>query len=165
MAREYILDGYNIIKCCDDLADLSLQAGREALLDILRLRRPQGSPRNCVTVVFDGQPDVWGPSLSGEFRCIFTSGETADEYIKRLVESSQDARRVIVVTNDREITAYIRKLGADGWSVQRFLSAGRRAQSRRSETASAGNPEQISSTVQNQITQELEDLWIKKKKR
>jgi len=165
MAREYLLDGYNIIKCRDELADLPLQNGREALIGILRSRRPQGSPRNKVMVVFDGQADVWGPSPAGEFRCVFTSGETADDYIKRFVELSPDPRRVIVVTNDREIIAYIRKLGAEGCSVERFLSAGTGPLFRKNFSASSGTEDQISRGVQHEITQELEDLWIKKKGR
>ena len=74
MALHYILDGYNIIKCTDRLADCSLEEGRNGLLRILNHDRPQGSSRHCVMVVFDGKDDVWGQRPSGEVKVVFTSG-------------------------------------------------------------------------------------------
>ncbi len=168
MALHYILDGYNIIKCMDGLADLSLEDGRSALLKILSFQRPQGSARNDVTVVFDGRSDVWGPTPSGPTKVVFTSGETADEYIKRAVEGAKDLKNVVVVTNDGEICCYVRKLGAKVLSVLEFLTlrsgAGSRNRSQSGVSGELKKQKHIPRVTQSQINKELEDIWIKKKR-
>lgn len=166
MALEYILDGYNVIKCDDALADLSLEEGRKALLRILSVQRPHGSPRNTVVVVFDGKKDVWGPHEVGIAKVIFTSGETADEYIKRYVEHKSDAVNAVVVTNDGEICCYVRKFGAKVLSVKAFLRGasipGKRVKAVRGVKIDSRAQKQISRTEQKRINDELESIWIPK---
>jgi predicted RNA-binding protein with PIN domain len=101
-----IVDGYNIIRQSPRLQFLDamdLQAGREALLELLALYRRRS--HHQITVVFDG----WQQGELKESRerhqgilVIYSRrGERADEVIKRLLH--QERERALVVTSDREI--------------------------------------------------------------
>jgi len=160
MACHYIIDGYNVIKRLEALADLKLQAGREALLSMIDRFCPQGSARNEVTVVFDGQDDVWGiqqPSLHS--RVVFTSGISADEWIKRQVEDHRHPKSLVVVSDDREIQCYVRKLGAGVRGVDEFFKMGKRGDDVRRK---APGPElkHLSRSDEERINRELERHWF-----
>ncbi len=101
-----IIDGYNVIRQSSQLQILDamdLQAGREALLELLAQYRSRSHHR--ITVVFDG----WQHGDLKESRdqhqgilIIYSRrGERADEVIKRLLH--QERERALVVTSDREI--------------------------------------------------------------
>jgi uncharacterized protein len=103
-----IVDGYNVIKQSPRLQlleGLDLQAGREALLELLALYRSRS--HHQITVVFDG----WQRGDLKETRDRYQGiliiysrrGERADEVIKRLL--NQERERALVVTSDREIQA------------------------------------------------------------
>jgi uncharacterized protein len=101
-----IIDGYNVIRQSSQLQvldALDLQAGREALLEMLAGYRSRSHHR--ITIVFDG----W---LHGDLKesrdryqgmqIIYSRrGERADEVIKRLLRKERE--RALVVTSDREI--------------------------------------------------------------
>jgi predicted RNA-binding protein with PIN domain len=101
-----IVDGYNLIRQSPRLQFLDvmdLQAGREALLELLAHYRRRS--HHQITVVFDG----WQRGDLKESRdrhqgllVIYSRrGERADEVIKRLLH--QERERALVVTSDREI--------------------------------------------------------------
>ncbi len=101
-----IVDGYNLIKQSRRLQVLDamdLQAGREALLELLAHYRRRS--HHQITVVFDG----WQHGDLKESRdrhqgilIIYSRrGERADEVIKRLLHRERE--RALVVTSDREI--------------------------------------------------------------
>ena len=101
-----IIDGYNVIRQSSQLQVLDamdLQAGREALLELLAGYRSLSHHR--ITVVFDG----WQRGDLKENRdrhqgilIIYSRrGERADEVIKRLLHKERE--RALVVTSDREI--------------------------------------------------------------
>ena len=101
-----IVDVYNVIRQSPRLQFLDvmdLQAGREALLELLARYRRRS--HHQITVVFDG----WQHGDLKETRdrhqgilIIYSRrGERADEVIKRLL--SQERERSLVVTSDREI--------------------------------------------------------------
>lgn len=101
-----IVDGYNVIRQSSRLQlldSMDLQAGREALLELLAHYRSRS--RHQVTVVFDGWQH--GDVKEGRDRrqgilIIYSRrGERADEVIKRLLH--QDRERALVVTSDREL--------------------------------------------------------------
>ena len=100
MALHYVLDGYNVIHQLPSLADLNPEDSRTGLIRILQTLQPQGSFRNEVTVVFDGQT-VNVPPQSPGIRVVFSYEETADEVIKRLVEDAQNVRSLVVITDDK----------------------------------------------------------------
>jgi predicted RNA-binding protein with PIN domain len=104
-----IVDGYNLIRQSSQLQILDamdLQAGREALLELLAHYRSRSHHR--ITVVFDG----WQRGDLKESRDRYQGllivysrrGERADEVIKRLLH--QERERALVVTSDREIQVY-----------------------------------------------------------
>jgi predicted RNA-binding protein with PIN domain len=104
-----IVDGYNLIRQSSQLQILDamdLQAGREALLELLAHYRSRSHHR--MTVVFDG----WQSGDLKESRDRYQGllivysrrGERADEVIKRMLH--QEREGALVVTSDREIQRY-----------------------------------------------------------
>jgi len=165
MSVHFILDGYNVIKRTPSLAEGSLQEGRDRLFRLLATRRPQGSLRNRVTVIFDGRSGVTSPVPMTFVRVIFTREESADEKIKRIVCQAENKRNIIVVTDDREIQYHVRALGAGVRCVGDFFhpiaEPGKQV---------AGKPsghrhrdgKGISRVLEEKITSELRDVWLKK---
>ncbi|MDP1760829.1 MAG: NYN domain-containing protein, partial [Deltaproteobacteria bacterium] len=100
------VDGYNVIRQTPRLqllAVMDLQAGREALLELLAHYRRRS--QHQITVVFDGwqHGDLKESRDRYEGILIIYSrrGERADEVMKRLL--TQERERALVVTSDREI--------------------------------------------------------------
>lgn len=118
-----IVDGYNVIRQSPRLQLLDamdLQAGREALLELLVLYRSRSGHQ--ITVVFDGwqQGDLKGGRDRQEGVLIIYSrrGERADEVIKRLLYHERE--RALVVTSDREIQAFAEQVKASWINATQF---------------------------------------------
>ncbi|MEW5894219.1 MAG: NYN domain-containing protein [Candidatus Omnitrophota bacterium] len=161
MALHYILDGYNIIKSTDGLADCKLEEGRKNLVDMIRRERLCGSSRNKVTVIFDGRNDVWGSLRQDAVKTVFTNGGSADDLIRRIVEDEPNAKNLVIVTDDKELASYIGKLNARVMGVNDFLYPSLR----RNESARKKGQESskmISYQSQKKITEELEKIWLKR---
>jgi uncharacterized protein len=101
-----IVDGYNVIRQSPRLQFLDamdLQAGREALLELLAHYRRRS--RHQITVVFDGWQHGDFKESRDRYEGILViysrRGERADEVMKRLL--AQERERALVVTSDREI--------------------------------------------------------------
>jgi uncharacterized protein len=101
-----IIDGYNVIRQSPRLQFLDamdLQAGREALLELLAHYRRRS--QHQITVVFDGwqHGDLKeSRDRHGGILVIYSRrGERADEVMKRLL--TRERERALVVTSDREI--------------------------------------------------------------
>ena len=67
MSLRYIIDGYNIINHpLFAKTSRKSQDVRVALLNFLRVHKPCGSPKNKISVVFDGYPAVaFGGAAAG----------------------------------------------------------------------------------------------------
>ena len=182
MSLHYLLDGYNIINQVPLWAKGGLQDGRQALLNWITMSHPHGSSRNAVTVVFDGSTEHFGRSIanmsgpdcsgnrgggtgSAGARVVFTQGESADDYIKRVVETAAQKKKYVVVSDDKGIKLYVRALGAAVLSVREFASGLFKGPARSSRTAgrtSSGEKSKYVSLAQAQkINQELEKIWLK----
>ena len=156
-----------------DLSQRRLEDGRTGLVRFIRERRPHGSDRNRITVVFDGQADVCLPGMmempaSTDVKVVFTRGTSADDHIREAVEHAPDPGQIICVTDDRELALACRHRGAVIWSVTEFVSRGYKEEmvaARRSEAARRreGDGKVIPGTVARKIDQELSALWIRKK--
>ena len=159
MALHYVLDGYNVIHQLPSLADLNPEDSRTGLIRILQTLQPQGSFRNEVTVVFDGQT-VNVPPQSPGIRVVFSYEESADDVIKRLVEDTPNVRSLIVITDDKAIRYYARAAGAGIKSVKDFFG------SMKKKSSGSGTSDQntISQSQEYGITQEMEQIWLRKKK-
>jgi len=152
-----LIDGYNLIKRNPTLAHKRLEDGRQALLNFIERERPQGSDRNPVTVVFDGKPGMSGGPVATQTSIIFTEYESADERIKGIVEDAANKKEIVVVTNDRDLLLYVRKLGAKVMSVDEFIVKGRPA---KTSAAPSDKGKFISATFEYKINQEFEKIWI-----
>jgi predicted RNA-binding protein with PIN domain len=134
MALHYILDGYNIVHKIPSFRRSSAQESRDRLIRYLQTRRPQGSIKNKVTVVFDGTTDVIDyPQGSSSVNVVFSHSVTADDHIVRLVERSSNPKIVIVVSDDRELQQRARLLDARILSVADFFERSKRDEAKRTK--------------------------------
>jgi predicted RNA-binding protein with PIN domain len=120
MSVYYVIDGYNLIETHKDSFPGDLRTSRDHLIEIIHKRKPEGSGRNKITVVFDGQPGVSSPEEK-EVDVIFTSGRSADWKIIKLVEGYNNPKQIIVVTDDRAIQRQISLSGAKFMSTVEFM--------------------------------------------
>lgn len=169
MALHFILDGYNVIKQTALFADKKLEDGRNALLKLIENQRPQGSIKNKVTVVFDGQPGFARDNSKFFANVIFSCNETADDKIKHLVHEQKNRKSIVVVTNDREIRYYVRSLGAKILKVEEFLVKvvdfhnGKKKRGNSKGIKAKGGSKGISKTLEHKINSEFKEIWLKKK--
>ncbi len=122
MALHFLVDGYNVIHQMPQLDQGKLEVQRLGLIHHIEHHRPQGSIKNKVTVVFDGQGGHLSAPLSSMIETVFSVGESADEKIKTIVDQSKNARNIVVVTDDRDVQSAVRQSGAQVVSVNEFLS-------------------------------------------
>jgi len=112
-----IVDGYNVLRSSGrpvPLKGSSFQVERERFIESLGHYRGQRKDR--VTVVFDGfhsDRDFPDTEKRGGVEVIFSHrGQTADDVIKQMVEQAPNPRDIIVVSSDREISDFVKSLGA-----------------------------------------------------
>ena len=161
MSLHYIIDGYNVIKQVTFLTGKKLQAGREGLVQFIERYRPQGSDRNEVTLVFDGKADVSGPDSSTKsVRVLFSCGQNADTRIKYIVEHARNPKRIVVVSDDKEIIFYCRSLGARVKSVKEFLFASALARPIKEQEDDGSDKPEPQTQAANEITEHLRKIWL-----
>ncbi len=168
MSLHFVLDGYNLIKQDTHWGLLRLEAGRLALVKHIETKSLQGSRSNSVTVVFDGQIGGCQECHLSGIKVVYTSGETADDWIKHFVEDSPTPKNIVVVTDDRDIRHFVRALGAAIMGSREFLE-GRGVKRRQAEIArklkqAQTDKKEISSVVEHKITSEMSKVWLKGKK-
>lgn len=121
----YILDGYNIINQIEDFSAKTLSIKRELLIKFLIRKKPQGSYKNKVIVVFDGNNEIFlnQHEVLKDYNIeIIFSSTTADEKIKDIVKNLKAPQNFIVVTDDKEIKFYVRYYKAKVMSVKEFIA-------------------------------------------
>ncbi|MDD3375007.1 MAG: NYN domain-containing protein [Candidatus Omnitrophica bacterium] len=155
MSVHYLIDGYNAVYQIPNLLRGSLQESRESLVRLVEQDCPQGSSRNLVTIVFDGQPGVGINAYAVAPKILFTENETADEAIKKIVERADLKKNIIVVTDDKEIQFYVRQFGAKVLAVKDFFL-------RKPGKKKKDFQRSITNTEECQINQELKKVWLKK---
>ena len=159
----YILDGYNIIYQIPQLTKGNLEEQRRGLISYIENKSPQGSRKNIVSVVFDGQADIWSYKESSLVNVIFSKDGSADDEIRKIVDNSSFKKNTVVVTNDREIQYAVRASGASAISVQDFFRLEKAREGAPSNTGrSPSAPKNISNTAEFSINQELKKIWLKK---
>jgi predicted RNA-binding protein with PIN domain len=160
------------------LNQAKLEDRRLGFVRFIEQHAPQGSANNRVTIVFDGQEDIWGGMASSTAEVVFSRGESADEKIKKIVAGSAHAKSIVVVSDDRDIQYAVRALGARAVGVKEFLNQAR-ASGRKKFSAPTdlketkrGAPKPgaretekyIPRTDEFNITAEFEKIWLKPKK-
>jgi predicted RNA-binding protein with PIN domain/Skp family chaperone for outer membrane proteins len=105
-----VVDGYNVTKLA--WPGQSLAEQRRRLVE--RLANLAGRSGAEVTCCFDGQdaPAERAPSAPRGVRVLFSSGEIADDLIRRLVRAEPTGRVVVAVTSDRALGADLEAAGA-----------------------------------------------------
>lgn len=154
-----------------------LEDQRRHLVLFIEKYAPQGSPNNPVTIVFDGNTEVFGGMSSPNAKIIFSQGESADDKIKKIVSLAHNKKNIVVISDDRDIQYAVRVLGAKTSSVKAFLNKakltgkgerpGRKNSGRIKGSLAKSNPSEpkkvIPKSDESKITSELGKIWLKPK--
>lgn len=157
MSVQYIVDGYNLIKQTPVLSSRNLEEGRGDLIQLIKKDSLTGSPRNEVTIVFDGREDVTSPRTEKVFNIIFACG-SADERIKKIIISSSNRARIILVTNDKELIFFARNYRVATCSISKFLG---KIPKQQNITKECTEKSSLRFEIAREITEELEKIWVK----
>jgi len=160
----YIVDGYNVINSSDKFSASTLEGRRNKLIEFISHNRPHGSIRNSVTVVFDCKSKnpydcgSYNKSHIDGIEIIFSDGVMlADDIIAEIVDNDKNPYEITVVTNDKGIRRRTAPSGAKHESVEMFLSKGSKQKNmKRAQEA-------VDSGVKDDINEEFEKLWLKKR--
>jgi predicted RNA-binding protein with PIN domain len=162
MPLQYIIDGYNIIyhplfaknhkKIFKDI--------RLALLEFIRAKRLCGSPKNEVTVVFDGycsDPEL--KEVHSNVNVIFSRDMTADDKIKRLVEGTGNIKNIIVVSDDREIKFFVKSSKAKCIGIEEFMGQDEKVKTIKENDSVKS---ELNYSQMHKINEELKKIWLGK---
>lgn len=127
------------------------------MLDLVKSKHLTGSPKNQVTVVFDGYPDETIDYGRLGLEVIFSKSDTADEKIRKIIQKSQNPRIAVVVSDDKEIVLFIRACGARPMAVVEFLSQVDRVKGTNVEQVET----ELSYSQRHKINEELKKIWLK----
>lgn len=142
----------------------TLRDAREALVRILVTGNFAGSVRNQLTVVFDGQPDVWHEASFSQVKVVFATHQTADDLMRVMVDRASLKKNIYVVTDDKALAQSVRDRGAKTIGVKDFFAAmlqEARTSSKAKKIPSAGEEKDISMTAACKINDELKKIWLK----
>ncbi len=158
MSLHYIIDGYNVVRHRLFVPVKKSYDERNALVFLLQQGRLAGSARNRITVVFDGYPEAnMIEKKEAAVDVVYSRGVSADDTIKKIVDSSGNPKIMVVVSDDREVRFFARGAGARVMSVAEFLSVKKtKTVNRRGEDIELNY-----SQVEN-INEELRRLWLKR---
>ncbi len=101
-----IVDGYNVLMQMG-LKDKTLEARRNHFINMLNQRHKMFEG---IIVVFDGNEEV-DDSYRREninTKVIYAINESADDYIKSMIEKSKNPKAIVLATDDREIKDFAR---------------------------------------------------------
>lgn len=151
----YIIDGNNLIGSSPDIS-LEESGARQKVIHIVR--KFQQNRNNKVIVVFDGKPDGENhhQELGPKFQIIFPRyGDSADDEIKRILGSYSDFRDVVLVTSDRELKVFARRLGARTVNSIEFYFRLKR------EYRETGKKEESRKRIETRLSDQEVDQWMK----
>jgi predicted RNA-binding protein with PIN domain len=152
---KYIIDGYNLTHQIYNLRDKSLRKQRDGLILFLENARSFNKRLRDVTVIFDGRSDIVAPIRYSTIKVVFSKDKSADIKIKELVEASNFARDITVVSDDRQIKYYASLAGAKKISVREFLKIVSCSLYPKTDYFKLNEKEA------KKINQELEKIWLK----
>ncbi len=148
----------------------NLEEQRKHLINVIGRYKPQGSLRNEVTLIFDGQAGIinFDPLPLSGIKIVYSKGESADDKIKKIVSLAANKKNIKVVTDDRDIQYAVKALGAQVVPVAQFLKKMQPVQQKNATTNKNRKHKEISKNmpknIEMQITSELKDIWVNKDK-
>lgn len=140
-----------------------LEDRRRQLIRFIEQYMPQGSQNNRVTVVFDGNLEIFGGMTSKTAKVIFSQGESADDKIKKIVAQAKNAKDIVVVSDDRDIQYAVRALGARIRGVRMFLDKAKVPGKLKKSSVKdrlADSQKNISKKEESNITSEFGKIWL-----
>ncbi len=122
--QRLIIDGYSLIHRDPETKAIvghNLRRAREVLIE--KISRTATALASSVTVVFDGQQGSGSPPGGLQaLEIIYTSaGQTADDFIERMVRQSGNPDNWMVITNDRRERDTVMAAGVHTMSCAVFL--------------------------------------------
>ena len=135
----YLIDGYNVLFALPQMPRGTWLEKRLGLLLWITQIRPQGN--NAASVIFDNRQGWGNTEHYHGIEVIYTSGETADDWIIRKVRETGNARILVVVSNDKGIQRMIRGTGAKWMSADAFVTETRAQHPPRSSGLASGERE------------------------
>lgn len=138
----------------------TIRGARESLLRYLKEGNFCGSPKNQITVVFDGKPGIWYPKKASTIRVVFSSQEIADDLIRRMVEQAKNKKSLYVVTNDKPLGQSVRGLGAKTLSIEDFFGKISHGSSVLPKEKTFNGEKDISKVDEFKINDELKKIWM-----
>ncbi|MDD2703045.1 MAG: NYN domain-containing protein [Candidatus Omnitrophica bacterium] len=160
MSLHYIIDGYNVVRHRAFVSVKKTGDECRALVFLLNRDRLGGSARNRITVVFDGYPGVnVTEKENAAITVLYSRAVSADEKIKKIVESSGNPKVVVVVSDDREVRFFARSAGAKVMGVEEFLAVkGTKPGVHGGDSGSVD----LNYSQREMINEELRKLWLEK---
>lgn len=159
MSLRFVIDGYNIIK--HPLVAPEPKKTKDPcffLIDLIRFNNLTGSPNNNVIIVFDGYPDrnriISRPQ---GIQIIFSGKQSADDYIRAIVERAGGGKNTVVVSDDKQIQLSARFFRAQVLGVEEFI---RHKERKIKKAASIGLKPEITYAQMHSINMELRKLWL-----
>jgi predicted RNA-binding protein with PIN domain len=107
-----IIDGNNLIGSSPDIS-LGDPLAREKMLQLIK--NYQKNKNTNLIIVFDGKPDSIYHDQSSEEKLSVVYpgfGYSADDEIKKILSGYSDYKTVTLVSSDRELKDYAKKMGA-----------------------------------------------------
>ena len=142
------------------LLSRSLQEARRGLINFCKAMLQSRGDIVKITVVFDGQSDIFSPDEStGRLEIIYTiTGEDADDRIVDYLRKTQP-RFAAIVSDDNYVCNSARAFKVKAVSVADFLGLTRKATARKKSKNATNDPsgKQIGSKARQDITQAYSD--------
>ncbi len=160
MSLQFVIDGYNVVKHPLLSSLTRTKDPKIALVDLIKKNGLCGSINNQITIVFDGyanNPHI--NDLVNDMRLVFSCEDKADDKIKRMVESFENPRNIIVVSSDNEIRNFVKSCGAGVLTVEEFLQRPKKKQKALSGDLSY-KPD-LNYSQMHKINAELRKKWLK----
>jgi len=147
----YIIDGFNLIHKIPVLKNSNNP--HWGLIQFIKVNKLTGSRNNKVIVVFDGGPNS---EAAGEtdFEVVFSQNKSADEIIEAILKRAKNKGETIVVSDDREIRSFVKREGAKSCRTTDFIKI--------KDKEKKEEDKEISYSLQNEITEEMRKIWLKK---
>ena len=159
MSLQYIIDGYNIINHPSFTRATSTKQARDARLALIQFvisNKSLRNPRNSVTVVFDGFCENKRQYGDYGVKVLFSGELSADEKIKRMIESSANRKNMVAVSDDNQIRLFASLHRVKTMSVEEFIPAPKRAKEQTDDAKT-----DLTYTQMERINRELRKLWLK----